>query len=87
MYFPLRMERTLLLERHQCLNTTSSNVHYREVVVVDSRGECQELCSSAWTVSKLHRLTILSHALKHKRPFGNNTKIHVSLARVEKLQA
>lgn len=38
MYFPLSMERTLMLERHQCLNTTSSNVHFREIVVVDSRG-------------------------------------------------
>ena len=28
-----------MLERHQCLNTTNSNVHFREVVVVDSRGK------------------------------------------------
>ena len=46
MYFPLSIERTLMLERHQCLNTTSSNVHFREVVVVDSRGKIKIIFSS-----------------------------------------
>ena len=44
------MEKTLLLERHQCLNTASSNVHISfEVVVVDhsSQGEIIQYHSGA----------------------------------------
>ena len=59
MYFPLSIERTLMLERHQCLNTTSSNVHFREVVVVDSRGKIKIIFHHLlWSSAHTVRLTI-----------------------------
>lgn len=67
MYFPLSMERTLMLERHQCLNTTSSNVHFREIVVVDSRGYQTEVkvqfCNCEPDFLRLHQRSLSWHLL------------------------